>query len=149
MASEAIQVVESAVHERESAPRPDLKLLETLRELSQGRRLPATQNRAARDARRRMVWVIENELPQRADHPSDAADLDALAQALTHCDLVTTDAFMADVIRRARLDLRHNAELFSGRRTDVRRLIDRLQTLIAGHNQTRAHENPEVHDHGR
>ena len=135
VASEAIQVVESAVHERESAPRPDLKLLEILRELSQGRRLPATQNRAARDARRRMVWVIENELPQRADHPSDAADLDALAQALTHCDLVTTDAFMADVIKRARLDLRHQTELFSGRRRDVMRLNDRLLTLIAGHNQ--------------
>ena len=149
VAKDAVQVFESVVHEHESKPRPALNLLEILRELSHGRKLPATQSRAARDARRRMVWVIENELPQRADHPSDAADLDALAQALTHCDLVTTDAFMADVIRRARLDLRHNAELFSGRRTDVRRLIDRLQTLIAGHNQTRAHENPEVHDHGR
>ena len=109
-----------------------LHLLQILRELSQGRKLPATQSRAARDAHRRMVWVIENELPERTAHPSDAADLDALAQALTHCDLVTTDAFMADVIRRARLDLRHQVELFSGRRRDVMRLRDHLLTLTSG-----------------
>jgi hypothetical protein len=137
------------VHERESKPRPDLKLLETLRELTHGHTLPTTLDRAARDTRRRMVWVIENELPERTPHPSDAADLDALAQALTHCDIVTTDAFMADVIKRARLDLRLGAEVFSGRRNEVHRLLDRLQTLITGHNQTGAHENPEVHHHGR
>jgi hypothetical protein len=79
-----------------------------------------------------MTWVIEHELPDRHARPSDPADLQALAQALTHCDLVTTDAFMVDVIRRARLDLRHQAELFSGRRPDVLRLRDRLQTLARG-----------------
>jgi hypothetical protein len=128
----AVTVFESAVHERESAPRPDLDLLGLLRELSHGARLPNTLDRAARDARRRMAWVIEHELPERAARPSDPADLEALAQALTHCDLVTCDAFMADVIKRARLDLRHRAELFSGRRRDVLRLHDRLQSLTGG-----------------
>jgi hypothetical protein len=39
---------------------------------------------------------------------------------------------MADVIRRARLDLRHRAELFTGRRTDIARLRAALERLGAG-----------------
>jgi hypothetical protein len=42
---------------------------------------------------------------------------------------VTCDAFMADVIRRTRLQLRHRVELYSGRRADVLRLRDRLSQL--------------------
>jgi len=125
----AIHVLESAVHERESRPRPDLNLMELLHELSQGRRLPDRLDRPAREIQRRMTWVIEHELPERAARPSDAADLDALAQALTHCELVTCDAFMADVVKRARLDLRHRVELFSGRRPDVLRLRNRIREL--------------------
>jgi len=34
---------------------------------------------------------------------------------------------MADVVRRDRLDLRYRCELFTGRRTDVLRLRDRLE----------------------
>jgi hypothetical protein len=128
----AIQVLESAAHERESKPRPDLKLMELLHELSNGNRLPPRLDRRARDIKRRMTWVIEHELPERRPRPSDQQDLDALAQALTHCDLVTSDAFMADVIKRARLDLRHRVELFSGRRPDVVRLQNRIHELIAG-----------------
>jgi hypothetical protein len=125
----AVAVVESEVHELESRPRPDLRLLELLRELSGGRRLPAMADAATRDARRRMAWTIEHELPARQARAGDAADLDALAPALSHCDLVTCDAFMADVIRRARLDARHGCELFTGRRADVLRLRDRLLAL--------------------
>jgi len=125
----AVAVVESAVHELESRPRPDLRLLELLRELSGGRRLPTELDRAGRDARRRMAWTIEHELPDRHARASDAADIEALAIALRYCDLVTCDAFMADVIRRTRLDLRHECELFTGRRPDVRRLRDRLNEL--------------------
>ena len=69
-----------------------------------------------------MTWTIKHELPERHSQVSDAADLEALASALIHCDLVTCDAFMADVIRRARLDLRHRCKLFTGRRADVARL---------------------------
>ncbi len=140
VASGTIEVVESAVHERESRPRPDLNLMQILRELSQGRKLPAKLDRAGRATRRRLTWVIEHELPERHARPSDPADLDALAQALVHCNLVTTDAFMADVIRRARLDLRHRCVIFSGRRRDVGRLNDLLLTLVAGDNQIGAHE---------
>jgi hypothetical protein len=124
-----VAVVESGVHERESLPRPDLRLLELLRELSGGGRLPAEPDRAAREVRRRMVATIANEFPERQERGSDDADLEALAIALVHCDLVTCDAFMADVIRRARLDLRHGCELFSGRRADVAALRDRLLGL--------------------
>jgi hypothetical protein len=124
-----IVVVESAVHVRESRPRPDLRLLELLRGLSAGECLPAMPDRAAREVRRRMAWTIEREFPERQGRPGDRADLEALAIALTHCDLVTCDAFMADVIRRTRLDQRHGCELFSGRRPDVLLLRDRLLAL--------------------
>jgi hypothetical protein len=124
-------VLESQVHERESRPRPDLGLLELLRGLSGGLRLPPTDDRVTREARRRMAWTIEHEFPERRLRSSDAADLEAIAQALTECDLVTCDAFIADVIRRARLDLSLRRELFTGRRSDVLRLRDRLAELTA------------------
>jgi predicted nucleic acid-binding protein len=122
----AVAVVESLVHERESRPRPDLRLLELLRELSGGRRLPDEPDDAAREVRRRMAWTIEREFPERRGQAGDEADLEALAIALTRCDLVTCDAFMADVIRRTRLDLRHGCKVFSGRRPDVLALRERL-----------------------
>jgi hypothetical protein len=131
VARRAVAVVESPIHELESRPRPDLRLLELLRELSGGRRLPAGPNAAARETRRRMAWTIEHEFPERSSRASDAADLEALALALQHCDLVTCDAFMADVIRRTRLDARHDCELFTGRRPDVLRLGDRLREHAA------------------
>ncbi|HET8977762.1 MAG TPA: hypothetical protein VFN87_06360 [Solirubrobacteraceae bacterium] len=128
-----VTVLESAVHERESRPRPDLGLLELLRDLSGGRRLPDPPPRLWREVRRRMEWVLEHELPQRRRRPGDAADLEALAGALPGCDLVTCDAFMADVIHRARLDLRFDCELFTGRRPDVRALTKRLRDLGCGY----------------
>jgi hypothetical protein len=132
VAAGAVAVVESAVHERESLPRPDLGLLGLLRELSGGRRLPEELDRESLEVRRRMQWTVEHELPERRARVSDAADLDALAVAIRHCGLVTCDAFMADVIRRGRIDLRYRVELFSGRRTDVLRLRDRLVELGEG-----------------
>lgn len=123
----AVVVLESAVHELESRPRPDLRLLELLRELSAGHRLPTRPDPAAREVWRRMRWTIAQELPERRSRTSDAADLEALAGALVHCELVTCDAFMADVIRRTRLDLRHRAKLFTGRRADVARLREELE----------------------
>jgi hypothetical protein len=42
---------------------------------------------------------------------------------------VTCDAFMADVVRRTRLDARFGCELFTGRRADVRALTARLDAL--------------------
>jgi hypothetical protein len=114
-----VAVAESPVHARESAPRPDLGLLELLRELSAGRRLPDEPDLTLRH---RMAWTIAHELPQRTPRPGDEADLDALALAVTHCDLITCDAFMADVLRRMHV----KAELYTGRRADVDRLRRRL-----------------------
>jgi hypothetical protein len=125
-----VAVVESPVHERESRRRPDLGVLELLRDLSGGRQLPSAPGEAAVAVRRRMLWTIEHELPERHPRGSDEADLDALAAAIVHCDLVTCDALMADVLRRGRLDLRYGCELFSGRRADVLRLRDRLEATI-------------------
>jgi hypothetical protein len=125
----AVAVLESHVHEVESRPRPDLGLLELLRELSGGRRLPDRPDRAAREARRRMLWTIEHELPLRRVQRGDRADLDAMALAVTRCRLVTCDAFMRDVVHRTRLDVRYGCELYTGRRADVLRLRDRLAQL--------------------
>ncbi len=125
----AVEVLESPVHELESEPRPDLQLLSLLRELTRGRRRESAPSRGAREARRRLASTIEHELPERHALASDAADLDAMAFALTRCDLITCDAFMADVIGRTRLDLRHRCELFTGRRQDVLKLRDRLKEL--------------------
>jgi hypothetical protein len=132
VARRAVAVAESAVHERESRPRPDLGLVQLLRELSGGRRLPAGPDPAAREARRRMAWTMENEHPARRARPSDAADLEALAIALQHCDLVTCDAFMADIVHRTRLDVSCGCDIFTGRRADVLRLRDRLGELPEG-----------------
>ena len=125
----AVAVVESPVHELESRPRPDLGLLELLRELSGGRRLATEPDRRAREVERRLAWTIEHEFPVRRARASDAADLEALATAVVQCDLVTCDAFMADVIRRTRLDLRYGCGLFTGRRPDVDRLRRRLREV--------------------
>ena len=43
---------------------------------------------------------------------------------------------MADVIRRARLQLLHDVELYTGRRADVLRLRDRLAALTAARGAT-------------
>jgi hypothetical protein len=121
-----VAVVESPVHVRESLPRPDLGLVELLRGLSGGRRLPAELDATAREVRRRMAATIAREFPERDVRDSDDADLEALAIALVHCDLVTCDAFMADIVRRTRLHLRYDVQLFSGRRADVLGLRDEL-----------------------
>lgn len=126
----AVTVAESVWHERESRPRPDLGLLALLRSLSGGRRLPAP-GAASREARRRMTWVIGHELPERRARPGDVADVEALAAALPQCDLITCDAFMADVIGRARLDVRFACQLFTGRRPDVLALRDRLAAAVS------------------
>lgn len=123
VASGVVEVLESPVHERESAPRPDLGLLELLRSLSGGRRLAGEPDR---ELRRRMEWTIAHELPERTARASDHADLDALALAVAHCELITCDAFMADVLRRMRVP----RELYTGRRADVEALRQRLQSAM-------------------
>jgi hypothetical protein len=65
----AVAVVESAAHELKSRPGPDLGLRELLRDLSGGARLPVEDTSAFRQARRRMAWTIDHELPY-GDSPS-------------------------------------------------------------------------------
>ena len=116
VARRAVAVPESAAHRLESAARPDLPLLELLRELSGGHRLP-DQARAA------------EHFPERVGRGSDRVDFEALAIALPRCALVTCDAFMADVIRRAGLDRRFGCLVYGGRRHDVLALRDRLAAM--------------------
>jgi hypothetical protein len=125
----AVRVPESAVHRIESAARPDLGLLELLRELSRGERLPSDPGAPELNVERRLRRFADQHFPEREARPSDELDLRALAVALPHCRLVTCDAFMADVVRRAGLDRRFACELFTGRRADVARLTQRLQGL--------------------
>jgi hypothetical protein len=125
----AVVVPESEAHGLESAPRPDLPLLELLRGLSGGVTFPRTRGAAERHCERRLEAVLERDFPERRSRASDRLDVRALAAALPRCDLVTCDAFMADVIRRTGLDVRYRCELFTGRRADVERLHRRLQEL--------------------
>jgi hypothetical protein len=127
----AVQVTESAVHRVESAARPDLGLLELLRELSGGLQLPDdSDDPAVRRCARSLRTLLERDYPDRAPRASDDLDLVALSRALPHCQLVTCDAFMAELARRARLDTWFDCELFTGRRADVDRLRQRLDELL-------------------
>ena len=122
----AVRVPESQVHEIESAARPDLGLLELLRELSGGLRLPGG-GPDERRCERTLRTLIERDYPDRRALGSDDLDVLALSRALPHCELVTCDAFMAELIRRGRLDTWFGCELFTGRRADVERLRWRLE----------------------
>jgi predicted nucleic acid-binding protein len=124
-----VAVAESAAHRRESAARPDLSLLELLRGLSGGRRLPSEQEAAERNLERRLRRFAADQFPERVIRPSDEVDFEALSIALPRCGLIACDAFMADVIRRAGLDRRFGTSAFGGRRTDVLALRDRLVAL--------------------
>jgi hypothetical protein len=55
-----VAVVESAVHERESRPRPDLGLLELLHDLSGGRRLLPELDAAALETRGRLSRALHS-----------------------------------------------------------------------------------------
>jgi hypothetical protein len=125
----AVAVPESEVHRLESAARPDLPLLELLRQLSAGLTLPLDHGAVERHCERRLEAVLERDFPERRSRPSDRLDLRALAAALPRCRLITCDAFMADVVRRSGLDVRFRCELFTGRRVDVERLRRRLESL--------------------
>ena len=125
-----VEVPESAVHRIESGARPDLGLLDLLRELSGGLRLPYDAGTAERRCARSLRSLLERDYPDRTPLASDDLDLVALSHALPHCELVTCDAFMAELIRRARLDTWCGCELFTGRRPDVERLRRRLEGLL-------------------
>jgi hypothetical protein len=125
----AVAVPESEAHRLESAPRPDLPLLELLRELSAGLSLPHELGAVERSNERRLAATLERDWPRRRNRASDRLDIRALAVALPRCRLVTCDAFMADVVRRTSLDVRFRCELFTGRRSDVERLRIRLERL--------------------
>ena len=125
-----LAIPESPAHALESAPRPDLGLLELLRSLSGvGERLPDPGARE-RALRRRLEEVLVREYPQRRDRPSDRVDLDVLSLVLPRCELVTCDAHMAAVVRRIGADALYGCELYSGRRDDVARLTERLRALV-------------------
>ena len=125
----AVCVPESASHRLESAPRPDLPLLELLRELSGGARLPDRRGARERSCERRLTVLLERDFPERRGRASDALDLRSLALALPRCRLVTCDAFMADLVRRSGLDVRFRCDLFTGRRADVIQLREHLERL--------------------
>jgi hypothetical protein len=125
----AVAVPESPSHRLESAARPDLPLLELLRQLSGGLRLPARPGAPERSCERRLGVILERAFPERRGRASDSLDLRSLALALPRCRLVTCDAFMADPVRRSGLHVRFRSELFTGRRSDVLRLRDRLEQL--------------------
>lgn len=131
----AIGIPESKAHRLESEPRPDLRLLDLLRELSGGLRLPDEPGIRERRIERHLARVAAAHFPERSSRESDEVDLQAIALALPRCRLITCDAFIADVVRRTGLHILCHADLYAGRRADVDRLRRRLEGLLA----TRAH----------
>ncbi len=129
VARDAIRIPESKAHRVESEPRPDLRLLELLRELSGGLRLPDEPGARERRFEHHMARVAAAQFPERHSRESDEVDRRAIALALPRCHLITCDAFMADVVRRTGLNLLCDAELYTGRRADVDRLRWRLERL--------------------
>jgi hypothetical protein len=125
----AIAVPEAETHRIESAARPDLRVLELLRDLSGGLRLPDRLGARERRLERRLAAILKRDFPERRARPSDRLDLRALAVALPRCPLVTCDAFMADVLHRSSLPVRFRCEIYTGRRPDVERLLERLEQL--------------------
>jgi hypothetical protein len=125
----AVRIPESPVHRLESAARPDLRLLELLRGLSGGLELDDVRGVAERRCEEALRVLLERDYPERAPAASDDVDLKALSLALPRCELVTCDAFMAELVRRARLDVWFPCELFTGRRADVERLRALLERL--------------------
>jgi hypothetical protein len=128
----AVRVPESPVHRIESAARPDLGLLELLRELSGGLELDEERGTAERRCETALRGALERDHPDRPPAASDERDIEALSLALPRCDLVTCDAFMAELVHRARLDVWYPCELFTGRRPDVDRLRRRLGEIAGG-----------------
>jgi hypothetical protein len=129
VAGGAVGVPESPAHRLESEPRPDLPLLELVRELSGGLRLPDEPGDRERSYQLELARIAAAQFPERRRLASDAVDLQAMTLALPRCRLITCDAFMADLVRRTRLDRLHEVELFTGRRPDVDRLRRRLKEL--------------------
>ncbi|HYX87954.1 MAG TPA: hypothetical protein VE753_01160 [Gaiellaceae bacterium] len=125
----AVAVPEAETHRIESAARPDLPVLDLLRDLSEGLRLPDRLDARERRLERRLGMIVERDFPERPVRPSDRLDLRALSLALPRCRLVTCDAFMADVVERSSLAGRFRCELYTGRRPDVERLRERLEEL--------------------
>ena len=128
----AVRVPESRAHRIESEARPDLPLLAFLRELSGGLQLPDELGARERNFERRLIRFAESHFPERRRLESDPIDLWAMALALSTCQLITCDAFTADVVRRSGLDRQRGVELFTGRRRDVDRVRRRLESLPDG-----------------
>ena len=125
----AVSVPEAEAHRIESAARPDLPLLELLRDLSRGLQLADRPGARERQLERRLASILERDFPERRGRASDRMDMRALALALPRCQLATCDAFMADVVRRSGLHVSFRCELYTGRRDDVNRLRQRLEQL--------------------
>jgi hypothetical protein len=60
LARGAVAIPEAEAHRVESAPRPDLPLLELLHELSRGQRLPERLGTRERDVDRRLIAALEH-----------------------------------------------------------------------------------------
>jgi hypothetical protein len=80
-----VRVPESRVHRLESAARPDLGLLELLRELSGGLSLGDERGREERRCEAALRTLLERDYPQRTPGSGDDLDIEAMSLALPRC----------------------------------------------------------------
>jgi hypothetical protein len=81
----AIVVAEYEAHSVESAARPDLPLLELLRELSAGATLPRERGAMESECEQRLDATLRRDFPERRGRASDNVDVRPLAAALPRC----------------------------------------------------------------
>ncbi len=76
-----VQVPESTVHRVESAARPDLGLLELLRDLSGGLQLDTERAAPERRCERALRDALARDYPDRPPAPGDERDIEALSSS--------------------------------------------------------------------
>jgi hypothetical protein len=124
----SVAVPESEAHRLESAARPDLPILELLRELSAGLRLPNEASAVVRSCERRLEAVLERDFP--TERPGRAT-VSTSAPSRLLCRAATSSRATPSwpMSCAGPVSTSASAALFTGRRADVERLRRRLKGL--------------------
>ncbi|MBM2827451.1 MAG: hypothetical protein HW403_1515, partial [Dehalococcoidia bacterium] len=77
-----------------------------------------------------MTAALDHNYSLRAPSGSDAIDIPILATVLPHCDLVTTDTFMAEIVNQLHLDKKYTVQVLSASAQDRSALLQWVGRLV-------------------